>query len=195
MLKKRHPGFTLPELLISLAILGVIATFTIPKILVVQQNGAYNASAKEAAAAIAAAFQLYTAQNQITSSTTVSSLTPYFNYLTMDTSRTIDNKYGSTTLSCNVSGGGCLILHNGGALRYNGSVLGGTNTTNAFEFIYDPDGVQTDGTTNGPGKAVNFFLYSNGMITTRGTTVTNTLACGTTYASPAPSADPPWFSW
>lgn len=37
-------GFTLAELLISLAILGVIATFTIPKILSSQQNGSLNAS-------------------------------------------------------------------------------------------------------------------------------------------------------
>ncbi len=36
--KKAHSGFTLAELLITLAMLGVIATFTIPKIMQSQQN-------------------------------------------------------------------------------------------------------------------------------------------------------------
>jgi prepilin-type N-terminal cleavage/methylation domain-containing protein len=188
-------GFTLAELLIALAILGVIATFTIPKIFINQQSQQYNASAKEAAGMISAAFQVYTSRNQLTSSMLVSDLTPYFNYVYLDTGRTIDNKYGSTNLSCNIAGGGCLVMHSGGVVRYNGSALAGTNTTNAFEFIYDPDGVETDGTTNGPGKSVNFFLYSNGLVKTRGTSLANTLAGGTTYASPTPSADPPWFSW
>lgn len=45
-------GFTLAELLIALTILGVIATFTIPKILSSQQDGKLKAIAKETAAAM-----------------------------------------------------------------------------------------------------------------------------------------------
>jgi prepilin-type N-terminal cleavage/methylation domain-containing protein len=45
-------GFTLAELLIALAILGVIATFTIPKVLQSQQNGQKIAIFKETIAAI-----------------------------------------------------------------------------------------------------------------------------------------------
>ncbi|MBL8031855.1 MAG: prepilin-type N-terminal cleavage/methylation domain-containing protein [Candidatus Doudnabacteria bacterium] len=44
----RVKGFTLAELLIALVILGVIATFTIPKVLYANQNTKYNAIAKEA---------------------------------------------------------------------------------------------------------------------------------------------------
>lgn len=47
---KLNRGFTLAELLIALAILGVIAAFSIPKVLSAQQNQTYNAIAKEAAA-------------------------------------------------------------------------------------------------------------------------------------------------
>ncbi|HEY9745532.1 MAG TPA: prepilin-type N-terminal cleavage/methylation domain-containing protein [Oculatellaceae cyanobacterium] len=53
----RHlTGFTLAELLIALSILGLIATFTIPKVLVAQQDMTYRANAKDVAAAISAAY-------------------------------------------------------------------------------------------------------------------------------------------
>ncbi len=44
--EKPFKGFTLAELLMALAILGVIATFTIPKILGAQQSSSSNAKAK-----------------------------------------------------------------------------------------------------------------------------------------------------
>lgn len=50
-----HTGFTLAELLISLAILGLIATFTIPKIMSAQQNNEYSAIAQEDIATLSAA--------------------------------------------------------------------------------------------------------------------------------------------
>jgi prepilin-type N-terminal cleavage/methylation domain-containing protein len=55
-----HPGrpaFTLAELLIALAILGVIATFTIPKVLQSQQDSKKTAIFKETIAAIAGVVQ------------------------------------------------------------------------------------------------------------------------------------------
>jgi prepilin-type N-terminal cleavage/methylation domain-containing protein len=191
-------GFSLVELLITLAILGVLLTFTVPSLLsssISDQGTKYNYMARNTMVMIVNAYEQYhMSYGTISTTMTVANLLPYLNYVSLDTSRTIDNKYGSGTLSCNVSGGGCLILHNGGALRYNGSVLAGLNTTNALEFVFDPDGIVTDGTTNGPGKAVDFFLYSTGYLRSRGATLPNTTAGGNVYASPAPSADPPWLS-
>jgi len=178
-------GFTLAELLISLSILGAIATFTIPKIITSQATSKYNAIAKESAAMVSEAYQLYQLQNTVSSTAGVEQLTPFMNYIATDSSTIIDDKQTGGTYTC---GGGsanyCLRLHNGGILRYGRSVtynFGGTNATDVVWFDIDPDGT-TDGTTNGPGKAVEFYLYYNGKITTRGY-VTN------------PALDPPWFSW
>lgn len=187
-------AFTLAELLIALAILGIMATFTIPKIVSSQRNEAYNSAAKEAISTISQAYQLYKLNNTISSTTKFGDMTSYINYVQFDTTRTIDGKQTNGSQACNVGSGGCLILHNGGALRYNGSDLAGTGTTNALELYFDPNGTY-GGTTDGPDKAVNIFLYYDGRITTRGNTLPNTEASGNTYATPSPALDPPWFSW
>ena len=70
-------GFTLAELLICMAILGVIATFTIPKIVQAQQNQTYTAEAKDAMAAVAGAYQVYRLQNAASTNTTFGDVTPY----------------------------------------------------------------------------------------------------------------------
>jgi prepilin-type N-terminal cleavage/methylation domain-containing protein len=74
-------GFTLAELLIAVAILGEIATFTIPKIVSAQQNGAYKAASKEAAATISQAYALYRLENTVSSSTRFGDMTSYINYV------------------------------------------------------------------------------------------------------------------
>lgn len=161
MLKTR--GFTLAELLIALAILGVIAAFTIPKVLQSQQGQAYKAAAKEAASIISGAYQAYKLNNTASASTSFVDMTGFINHVTVDTAGSIDSKQTDTSIACNTAGDGCLRLHNGGALYYNDNNFAGTATTNALELFFDPDGVY-GGTTDGPGKSVNFFLYFDGRL-------------------------------
>src|SRR5262249_2638154 len=107
----------------------------------------------------------------------------------------IDLFYGTTTRACN-SGYNCIKLHNGGKLLYSvGSKFGGTGTTNAMYFYFDPDGQVTDGTTNGPGKSVVFWLYYNGRLTSYSNLTSGTYNDGQGPIDPDPSYDPPWFSW
>lgn len=187
-------GFTLAELLIALAVLGVIATFTIPKILVAQQNVKNNAIALEAIGMVSAAFTQASYIQGLSSSLGTSSLTPYMNYVSVSTSLALDSQHSTGTGTCSGSYP-CLVLHNGALMRYQaGRTLGGTNTTNAIWFQLDPDGVVTDGTTNGPGKAVMFFVYANGAIKTYGTILPNTCDNGT-CRDPDLTYDPPWFHW
>jgi len=192
---QRNLGFTLAEVLICLVILGEIATFTIPKLIVSQQNYSYNAKAKETIAMVVGAYQTYQMNNTPSASTTFGDLTPYINYLATDTATNIDAHYTSTTFSCGGSNT-CLLLHNGGRLIYVKTwPFGGTSTTHALQVWFDPDGVVTDGTTNGPGKSLAIDLMYNGRVSNYG-------ASGNVYCSGAacpdnavPGRDPPWFTW
>lgn len=194
-------GFTLAELLISLAILGVIATFTIPKILSSQQNTQYNASGKEVVAMISSAYQQLQMSRGVSDNTTGYELTPYMNYVNVDTSTQIDCSYNATcTSNCGTSFGSsiCLTLHNGGKLMIptNDRFLG-TTTTNVIHFYFDPDGKVTESSpsANGPGKNIEFHLFYNGKITTRD--ASNFVRCSSLECPMAPTSgnDPPWFSW
>ena len=190
----KKAGFTLAELLIALAILGVIATFTIPKVLQSQQSSQYSSEAKEVAGMLSGAFQAYQQANGSVVNATAGNLTPYMNYVSYTTSATMDYYYTGTTEDCSLGASyGCLRLHNGGILLA-ACTIPNASTTNAFSFDFDPDGKITDGTTNGPGKSVQFWLYEDGRLTTRSSLRTGSYCGSGTYASVS-TADPPWFSW
>jgi prepilin-type N-terminal cleavage/methylation domain-containing protein len=167
----RNSGFTLSELLIALAILGVIATFTIPKVLQSQQDGKYKATVKEALATMAEAYQSYKLKNAVDPATfSAAQLTPYLNYVKIQTTGSLDRRYGqSGTLDC-AGGAPCVLLHSGAGLFVDSWFTFGQATNRHYiVFSIDPDGKVTDpatagSTTNGPGKGMDVILYYNGKI-------------------------------
>lgn len=181
------PGFTLADVLISLLILGEIATFTIPKIITAQQNGRYNAATKEATAMVAAAYQQYVYTYGASSSIGIAALTQYMNYVKMDTTSIVD----STSGTYNCGGGGnnrCLILHSGAYFYYNPSnSFSGANTTNGVWFGVDPSGY--DDSTAAVGFVITYQgrIMSYGDVDTTYTYNAGTISSGATNAS--------WFSW
>ena len=189
----RQKGFTLSELLIALVILGVIATFTIPKVFIAQQNQRFNAIGKEVAGMVSGAYMAYKQTNVAGTATGMQDLTPYMNYVSVNTNLILDDNQTQTFCQCTTAIP-CLVLHNGGVFRYQpGFSFNNTASTNALNFEIDPDGVYSN-TTNGPGKMLDFFIYFNGRIATYGTIAPNTCSSGG-CASPIPARDPPWFSW
>lgn len=188
----QHKGFTLAELLIALAILGVIATFTIPKVLNSQQNGQYNAIGKECMGMVAGAFEEFKRENTVLSTTTATNLTPYMNYVSHVTTGAFDG--AGAVNDCGQTGGTrhCLKLHNGGVMQYQTTTrFNGTNNNNFIWFACDPD-ASVETTDN----ALVIFLYFNGRLSTwhecaPGSTNNNWAVA----PCPDPSASPSWFSW
>ncbi|HEY9745722.1 MAG TPA: type II secretion system protein [Oculatellaceae cyanobacterium] len=186
-------AFTLAELLIALSLLGVIATFTIPKVLQTQQDRRFNAIAKEAAGMISEAYLAYQKEHGTVPTTLVpSQLTPYMNYVAFDTSTVIDNAPGQGTQTCSIQNP-CVRLHNGAIIDFrDNNHFGGNATTNAISFHVDPDGQVSPAGSNG--YAVHFFLYYNGRLTTKGNLLPGTANSGGTHLA-NPIWDPTWFQW
>lgn len=186
---KRDRGFTLAELLIALAILGVIATFTIPKVLTAQQNQQKIAAATETLAMVSEAYQLYARQNGYSADTTVGMLTPYMNYVSVNTTGKMDDVGTNTGMKDCASGYTCLQLHNQGTLFYNTNIsFGGSGTTNAVRIYYDPDSTRL---TTPPSKSLLIILFYSGRVSTWRKAPAFVDSLGT----PGGSMDPVWFSW
>ncbi len=189
-------GFTLAELLIALAILGVIATFTIPKIMAGSQSSSSLSRAKDAAAMMAGAYQKAQQDGIITANTKPSDLIPYMNYIAKITDgRTIDALPTVTTRTCNTATP-CISLHGGSMLWFwDGDTFGGTTAQNMIEFDFDPDGTYSGSASDGPGKSIQFSLYYNGFLTTRGKLKPNSCNDASCAIQPNASLDPSWFSF
>jgi prepilin-type N-terminal cleavage/methylation domain-containing protein len=190
-------GFTLAELLVSLAVLGVIATFTIPKILNAQQNQKFNAIAKEDASTLSSAYSIYQLQNGKNPNIGIKDFISYINYVVLTSTGSIDDVNGYGYHDCNITAY-CLKMHNGSIIRYDlQSTFGESNTTNAVSFVVDPDGMY-GGSTSGSSKSVKFYLFYNGMLKTWGDIPSGTIEYfgGSPVSNNAdPSTVPSWFSW
>jgi prepilin-type N-terminal cleavage/methylation domain-containing protein len=192
----KQAGFTLAEVLIVMAILGVVATFTVPKVLYSSNQASWNAKAKEAAAAISEAYTLYRMEKGVSASTKATDILAYINAVGPYTGE-INGHPGSGGVSC--TGYTCIQLHNGAViLTSSTSTFNGTTPNHSVHFFIDPDGKDTDGATTSENGSVVFWLYANGGLRTYGTLLSSTLGGwgGTAHSwGPVPSADPTWFSW
>jgi prepilin-type N-terminal cleavage/methylation domain-containing protein len=171
-----HKGFSLAELLVALAVLGIIATFSIPKLLDSMGSSKTAAIAKETAAMIAGAYSEHKASVTAQANTRASDLTNYLNYVEVITSGSFPtDPYDGVNLQDCSDTLPCLMLHSGAILQYDtGMTFGGTDATRALVFNVDPDG---DG--NAAGR-VTFIQFFNGRLTTRGKNGADALTDGAT---------------
>jgi prepilin-type N-terminal cleavage/methylation domain-containing protein len=160
-LRKSQSGFSLAEVLICLALLGVLATFTVPSLLQktnTDQASKYNAIVKNVAIMVTTAYERYKAANGSAPATmTMLDLMPYMNYVGVQTTGSVDGTPGNAPYTC--SPYTCLKLHNGASIAFNSmGTLGGNTINNAMYFGFDPDGIS--GNLNG----MELWLYYDGTI-------------------------------
>jgi type II secretory pathway pseudopilin PulG len=180
-----------------MAILGVIATFTIPKVLQSQQDTKSKSIAKETASMVSEAYSAYKNKTTPTSSFGLTALTPYLNYVKLVTTGVIDGDARTVAPSIDCSDTAnyqCLRLHNGGILTFfTAQSFGGTSTTHAVSFGIDTDGKQTTSTV-GEIPQQGFMLYINGRLTTSQAGEASG-GCTSFGCAPLGALDAPWFNW
>ncbi|MDX2085002.1 MAG: type II secretion system protein [Candidatus Melainabacteria bacterium] len=191
----KQQGFTLAELLIALAILGVIATFTVPKVLQSSTAHGFNAKAKETASAISALLLSKKNTGVINGNSSLALVMDEFQYVrkVTDGATQIDHVNSLGSLTCDASCP-CYFLHNGAALwMCDSQNFAGTGANNAFFYILDPDG-RYGGSTSGVSKSVCFVQYYQGRLTTMGELEGSMNNNWGTYWQ-QPTQTPEWFSW
>ena len=180
-----NSGFTLAELLISLLIIGEIATFTIPKIINASANSKNASIAKDAGGMIASSFSTYTLKNTLSTSVGGDDLTQYMNYVKVDTATTYSALTGTALQACTATLP-CLVLHTGGILQFDTAMtFGGSTTTHAVYFNLDPDG-------NGSQGRLTFIQFYTGRVSSGGVGGSATPTGGTLTRE---NTDPSYFSW
>ena len=187
----KSSGFTLAEILIALGLLGVIAAFTIPKVL--QSTGSSRSAAvfKETAAAVAGAFSTYTLNNTLAAANhfgtfTTNATTGSLNFVRESIATDVMTAGTGGTAACSATNP-CIVTHMGSWIQYSpANTFGGTAATNGVQFAIDPDGA-------GSTAPVQMYLYANGRITTVGSGATVPTS-GAGYTGVANSADPAYVN-
>jgi prepilin-type N-terminal cleavage/methylation domain-containing protein len=182
----RSKGFTLAELLIALAILGVIATFTIPKVLTSTGTAQFKAVAKETASIISGAYQDYAMNYAVSTSMapTIAGLLANVNYVSTSTAAT-----AATGLPAACTATTCVVLHNGAIMQWaTTNTFGGT--TGYLAFNVDPDGTKSASTTD----IVSFGLFYNGALKDQANLGSATQG-GTALTLSSNTTNPSWFNW
>lgn len=198
---KKAYGFTLTELMAVLALLAVIAMFTIPKILNTSTTNTWTAQAKEEFSMISQAYLQYKFENGMEVSNAAANystnLTNVFNYVAVDSTTVIDHVPGQTSVACSLTTAHiCLKMHSGGMLLiplYNH--FGVADANHYVYFLYDPDG-RYSGSATGKGKSITVDLHYDGGLYTgdQRTGAHDTYAFGVAQGYGV-EAKSDWFSW
>jgi prepilin-type N-terminal cleavage/methylation domain-containing protein len=209
-LKTSKSGFSIAEILICLVLVGVLSAMTVPMLLKgtqTDQASKYNSMAKNVAFMITTAYERYKIANgSVPSTLKADDLMAYMNYVSkLPTTQQLDVHATAATYSSCAGGtagnqpGNCYKLHNGAALWADtASYFGGTTTSNAIYFRFDPNATYDGAVSDAPGMGMQLALYYDGYIKTRATLRPSTAYYNITsgalkYESSAGTEDPSWF--
>jgi prepilin-type N-terminal cleavage/methylation domain-containing protein len=154
-------GFSLTELLIALMILGEIAAFSIPKILIAQQDARNRAVLKETVGMLTSVLYLGIIKGEITASTNVGQyVADRVNYLKFCPGNSSAQGCWNTTIQGTAwgqeTGSGGFILHNGAVI----AGMGGTPNIGTPTQMYSGFALDVNG-TEGPNTSGVDILDAN----------------------------------
>jgi hypothetical protein len=181
---------------VALAIVGVVATYTIPKVLTAQSVSAYNAQTHEVVGMLAEAYQKHLQLGKVTVNTTPLDLIQYINHVRVMPSGTVidlnPNHVAGASWTCSATDV-CLQLHTGGILMLQGGHPMTRLIPNEFlSAFYDPDGIYT-----GKADSAWLLLYYTGRVSSGANLGPND--CISIYCPFAAYAsagnDPSWLRW
>ena len=193
-------GFTLSELLVALAVLGLIAAFAVPKVLTASGNATANAKVHKAAQAVVNGFEKWTQENGKNGTITLNEIMTVVNHSGILTTGIMDDHPNSTDVFDCATNTTCYKMLDGTVIFFytaDGSFVDTTNN-DAIHFLVDPDGL-SNGTAplavSDPSASVGFALYYNGRIRSRDNYKANTQlrfnGAISTGLGPTPNTDPP----
>jgi prepilin-type N-terminal cleavage/methylation domain-containing protein len=182
MFLKFKQGFTMSELLIGLGILGLIAAFSVPKLLNVSNAALANAKVHKAAQAVVNGLEKWTQENGRSASTTPANIMNVVQHNGLITDgRSVDWTPGtSDDFTCVTNPAAdhessCYQMPDGSVLFF---ILHwssadftsfGTSPENSLYFGVDPDGIVTEDTSrSSTSNTTAFYLSFNGRLRERG---------------------------
>ena len=195
------PGFTLTEMLIALTVLGIMATFIIPKLLNNSQHTRWNALAKESGSMFTEALLQYRQTQPVDAYTSGADIIAGINAIKRETTINVDgvpNNPGFPTYDCSNSSIYCYRLPNGALVTTDNQGFGENDlpgyAANPNQFLVwlliDPDGKET-----GNADSLAFWMYPNGKLKTWGAIDANSKDGYGNTLNPEPTKDPSWFNW
>jgi type II secretory pathway pseudopilin PulG len=181
-------GITLSEILTVLIVLGIITSFTIPKLMHNSQQISWNTGAKDAMSTLSQAIQSLRNENKLRSTSSFTDLLPYMNYASLDNSSLMNGwTVNGWSVACSAMQH-CVRLHNGGVIYGSFWTFGGTSNLHVLQVFYDPDGRYMADS----GAALIILLYFNGLTHTRRYALPSSNSDGNIFG-PDTTLDPDWF--
>lgn len=201
-------GFSLTEVVITIAIVSVLAGLTVPAIMTSANNNKRLSVTKQTISLIGDALNDKLESNAVDTNAGFAQFVnvagggglSYVRYITSGAQRTIDQPPNSIGLC--TTGSPCVFtpgitniqaitLKNGGLLVFDTSFVFGTGVNAAIPLVFDPDGELTG---TGDRNAVELWLYSDGRLRTARTIIASTTTGAANTAVVASStADPAWL--
>lgn len=193
-------GFTLFEVLIALAILGLIATFGIPKVLKSTYGSKNTAIFKESVATLSSAYSAYEKINGmgygVSGTRGAEIVIAHVNIVRTITSGSsgggLSVGSGLTSFNCS-STEPCYELHNGAWIQAGNAgtqgFLGNDTKSNAIQFNLDPDGERQ------AAGAVTLYMFYGGRVVTYSDIGAPPSGLGSGGLASVEAIDPDWATW